>query len=312
MRGNTNKAIITGILGQDGSYLSKLLLSKGYKIYGIDYKANLGFTNEELFRNFISLELDYKKVELINFEDIESIVEDGVEVYNFAGQSSVGESWKNPTATFKSNLDFYIELLERVKNFKVKVFQACSGEMYAPNKSKLNESSLIDPLSPYSISKYSAYKYGKILRETSGTFIVNGILFNHESKLRDSRFVTRKIIDGARSIKSGQQDYLELGNIDIFRDWGLAEDYVAVMWELMQRDEGDDIIISSGKSISLRQYIEFVFEYFDIKDYEKYIKVNPEFIRKNDIKKIETDPSKLNNLGLKLSPIGRENIGRLI
>jgi len=304
MKSNFQKALITGITGQDGSFLTRLLLSKGYEVVGV--------TNQKDLTNFEKLGIDSSRVKFISFEEIPEVIEDGFEIYNYAGQSSVGQSWKNPLGTFEVNVNLYINLIESVRSKKVKILQASSSEMFGDVKGTISETTKLNPQNPYGLSKLTAHKYGQIMRKSEGFFITNVILFNHESKLRDARFVTRKIIDSAIEISEGKKDFLELGNIDVVRDWGLAEDYVEAMWKLMQLEDPEDIIVASGKSISLRDYIKMVFEYLKIENYEKYIKINQEFIRSNEVMKIEADVTKLNSFGIELSPINSGNIHKLI
>ena len=302
-------ALITGITGQDGSYLTKLLLQKEYNVYGIIS----GIDGRDNFTNFDKLSISQENIKKVRLEDIEDMNLDGFEVYNLVGQSSVGGSWKIPEETFHVNLNRYVILLKALKNKKVKIFQASSGEMYGDYGDKpINENMSMLPSSPYALSKYSAYLYGKILREYEGYWITNGILFNHESKLRDDRFVIRKIINGVKEIQMGKRNYIDLGNLDIIRDWGFAEQYVEAMWRLLQLNSPYDVNIATGNSISLKELLKYIFSFYGIKDFEKYIRINLDLLRPNDTKIINVNTSKLNKLEIYLESVTEENIKRLI
>lgn len=305
---SNKKAIITGITGQDGSYLTRFLLNKNYKIYGVI----TGLPGRDNFGNFKKLGISENAIQKVTIEDLDKVIADGDEIYNLAGQSSVGMSWSQPGETFEVNVNRYIRLLEICKNFKVKILQASSGEMYGDLSIPAREDMEMHPNNPYSLSKYTSYKYGQMMRETYNIWISNAILFNHESPLRDSKFVTRKIIDAASKIKKGELDSLELGNIEVERDWGFAEEYVGAMWRILQHDKPIDVNVATGVTITLKTFIKYVFEYYDIKNYAKYIKINQEFIRANDTKSMKADITILKNIGICTSPISPKNINKLI
>lgn len=305
MSSNKKYALITGILGQDGSYLTKLLLSKQYTVFGIDRNIND-------LSNFLKIGINPEKVNFITIDEVNIVVQNDFEIYNLAGQSSVGKSWQIPQETFESNVAFYISLLNQLADKDVKILQASTGDIFGQTTEIINESTKINPENPYALSKYCAHRYGQLIRNSNNIFITNAILFNHESILRNPDFVTKKIIQGAQNIVEGKQEFIELGNCEIIRDWGLAEDYVEAMWKLLQLDKPYDIIVSSGHSISLFNFIALVFNYFGISNYERYIKINADFFRPNDQKEVHTSPILLNSLGIHLDPINNNNISKLI
>jgi GDPmannose 4,6-dehydratase len=303
------KAVITGITGQDGTYLTKFLLNKGYKVYGVI----TGLPGRDNFDNFQKLGLHESDIDKILLPNIPQILEDGVEIYNLAAQSSVGMSWKEPEITFEVNVNRYIKLLELCKGHNVKIFQASTAEMYGEqNVEALHEDLSMIPNNPYALSKYTSFSYGKLMRETQNMFISNGILFNHESPLRNEKFVLRKIIDSAKAIQRGEQEFIELGNLEIQRDWGFAEDYVEAIWQILQQETPLDVNIGTGSVITLKDMVMYIFNYFGIQEVEKRIKINPAFIRATDITSLKADVTKLNKLDIKLNPISQNSIRRLI
>lgn len=302
------KAIITGITGQDGTYLTKFLLEKNYEIYGI----LSGEPGKDKFVNFEKIGFDESKIKKIKLEELKEIDLENAEIYNFAGQSSVGASWNEPLITYEVNLIKYLKLLEITKGKNTKMLQASSGEMYGDVPGIINEDTPFNPQNPYAVSKLAAHYHGKLLRESNGEWITNVILFNHESPLRDDRFVLRKIVNGIKDIKEGKADKIELGNIEIERDWGFAEEYVEIMWQLMQKNNPMDVIIATGNTISLKTLISYFFKYFGLQDFESYLEINPDFIRPNDIKSIRVDVTNLKKLGIIPMKIDENNINKLI
>jgi len=278
-------ALITGILGQDGPYLAKFLLSKGYKVYGLirrytnpnfenlDY---LGITNQI---NFISGDMT-DECSLMNI--IKTIRPD--EVYNLAAQSFVAVSWDQAKFTADVNALGTLYLLNAIKLFSptTKFYQASTSEMFGNNSGPdgiQTEETPFHPRSPYAISKLYAYWITINFRESFGIFTSNGILFNHESPIRGREFVTRKISEGVAKIKLGLATEIKLGNIDSKRDWGFAGDYVEAMWLMLQQDKPDNFIISTGITHSIRDFLEVAFNHVGITDWERYVRIDPQFKR---------------------------------
>lgn len=289
-----NIALITGITGQDGAYLSKLLLSKGYKVVGI-----LRADAEENFFGLKYLNIydkvDLVKCSLLDLSGLEKIFleKKPTEVYNLAAQSSVGASFENPYETINFNISSVLNLLEIIKkiNKNIKFYQASSSEMYGNiEKLPVTEKSIIHPVSPYAISKVAGHWMTINYRESYELFACCGILFNHESYLRGNSFFVKKVIKTAIDIKNGRQEELRVGNIDLKRDFGLAPDYVKAMWLMLQQKTPKDYIICSGRPITLREIIEYVFDKMSIS--REKIVIDQSLFRPNDIKNIYGDNGK--------------------
>jgi len=289
-------AIITGILGQDGPYLAKLLLEKGYTVYGIMQRySNPNLSNIE----FLGIE---EKIILITGD----ITDDGNmnhiiknikpnEFYNLAAQSFVGASWELSKLTTEINACGVLNILNSIKNNSpsTKFYQASTSEMYGNSGgSLLSENTPFCPQSPYAVSKLYAYWISKNYRESYSLFTSNGILFNHESPLRGKEFVTRKITDAVARIKLGLQDSISLGNIDSVRDWGFAGDYVEAMWLMLQQDVPDDYVVATGETHSIRELLDIAFYRIGIKEWQKYVKIDPRFIRPVDVKHLHGNYNK--------------------
>jgi len=277
-------ALITGILGQDGPYLAKLLLEKGYKVYGLMRRySNPNFSNTDYLG--ITDKIEFITGDMIDEASLINIIKNIQldEVYNLAAQSFVGSSWDQSKLTTEVNALGVLYLLNAIRYFSptTKFYQASTSEMFG--NSHINglqtEETPFNPRSPYAISKLYAYWMTINFKESYGMFCANGILFNHESPIRGKEFVTRKISDGVAKIKLGLADEIRLGNIDSKRDWGFAGDYVEAMWLMMQQSEPDNYIISTGETHSIRDYLDIAFNYVGIKDWEKYIKIDPSFKR---------------------------------
>ena len=293
MRKNKIKSLIFGISGQDGSYLSHFLFGKGHDIYGTTRnigKKNLSNLNKLGVLNKIKI----IKCDAKNFKIVKKIIKKikPQEIYYLCGQSSVTKSFTNPAETFKSNTLGLLNILEIVKeiNNKIKVFNAVSGQFYRNRKNKIyNEKSYIDPQSPYGVSKASSFWLTKIFREWYKIKCCSGILFNHESPLRSNEFVTKKIINHCKLIKKGKSKYLYLGDINIYRDWGWAPEYVEAMYLMLKQKNPKDIIIGSGKRHSLREFVYEVFRLLKIP--KNHLKLNTKrLMRKRDIKTYQADP----------------------
>ncbi len=283
-------ALITGITGQDGYYLAKLLLAKGYTVHGTVRRSS----NINTFRidDLIS-EYTPKKKLILHYSDlldsaslynlVSSINPD--EVYNLAAQSHVSVSFKNPIFTTQTGTLGSISLLEAVKHSEkhIKFYQASSSEMYGGSTEEaLDENSLFDPKSPYAASKVFAHNITKIYRDSYDLFCVNGILFNHESPLRGETFVTRKITKAIGRIQHGLQEKLTLGNLDASRDWGFAGDYVEGMWLMMQHKDPEDWVLATGETHTVREFVEAAFNYVNL-NWEDYVETSEKYFRPNEV-----------------------------
>lgn len=272
------KALITGINGQDGKYLRRLLKEKGYMVYGL--------CNHLADKDLEVLDTEgiiVFKGDICDYHFVERVLLDAQpnEFYNLAAQSSVGKSYESYVEAEKVNSLAVIQMLEifRKNDFKGKFFQASSSEIFGISKeSMVNEESEFNPCNPYGISKLSAHLYVKNFRTWSNAFAVNGILFAHESPMRQENFVTRKITKGIAEILKGERKSISLGNIYIKKDWGYAGDYVEAMWLTLQQEKPDDFIISSGESHSIKEFLEIAFQHVGL-DWEKYVVVDPNLYR---------------------------------
>jgi GDPmannose 4,6-dehydratase len=255
------RALITGITGQDGSYLAEMLLAKGYEVWGvIRRKSQEGAGNVEHIKDKLNL-IDG---DMTDGSSLIKAVEmsDPDEVYNLAAQSFVQSSWSSPVATAEINGIGVLNLLEAVRTVKpqARFYQASTSEMFGKvQETPQTETTPFYPRSPYGVAKLFGHWMVKNYRESYGMFACSGILFNHESERRGMEFVTRKISAGVAAIASGKQDYVELGNLDARRDWGHAADYVRGMWLMLQQDEPEDYILATGKNYSIREFVEKAF-----------------------------------------------------
>lgn len=297
------KALITGITGQDGYYLSKLLLEKGYHVYGLVRRSSQFNTtridelisenqSSENFKLFFSDMTDPTSISSL----INSIMPD--EIYNLAAQSHVAVSFVNPLYTTEVSSLGTISILEAIKNSgkDIKFYQASSSEMYGGEvEEKLLESSEFNPKSPYAAAKLFSHNITKIYRESYGIFAVNGILFNHESPVRGETFVTRKISRAVGRINQEIQTKLTLGNLNAKRDWGFAGDYVEGMHSMLQFDKPEDWVLATGESHSVSEFCELAFSYFNL-DWNEYVVTNKKYERPNEVKFLLGDYSKANDL----------------
>lgn len=281
-------AIITGISGQDGAYLAKLLLEKKYIVIGL--VRNLK-QNSLLKLRYLKIENDVilEECDLTDITFLIKIIEKYKpdEIYNLAAQSSVFLSFKQPISTVQFNIISVLNLLEsiRIVNPKIKIYQASSSEMYGKVEDlPITIDTPMHPLSPYAISKASGYWLIRNYRESYQIFAANGVLFNHESYLRDDNFFVKKIIKEAFEIKAGKRQVLKVGNLKLKRDYGYSPKYVEAMWLILQNDLPDDYIICSGKSISLEEIVYYVFDKLDIS--KDKIEVDPALFRPVDIEDI--------------------------
>lgn len=280
-----NKALIFGISGQDGSYLARLLLEKGYEVHGTsrDHEASTFGNLERLgIKNKVALH----SLVLSDFRSVFSVVERvrPQELYNLAGQTSVGLSFSLPVETFESISVGTLNMLECMRMLKlgIKFYNAGSSEAFGNTPDGAKEDTLFQPRSPYATAKAAAHYSVANYREAYQLFCCTGILFNHESPLRPSRFVTKKIVSTAARIKKGSGEKLELGRIDIKRDWGWAPEYVEAMWLMLQQNVPDDYVIATGVCTSLQDYVSKVFECLGL-NWRDYVTLSPGLKRPSDI-----------------------------
>lgn len=299
------KALITGILGQDGPYLAQLLLNKGYKVYGMvrryskpnfDHLDYLGITNQ----------VDYVEGDLTDeaslYNLIKSLQPD--EIYNLAAQSFVGSSWDMAKSTTEINSLGVLYILNAIRYFSPtsKFYQASTSEMFGSNNTNgiQDENTPFHPRSPYGVSKVYAYLMTINFRESYNLFTCNGILFNHESPLRGIQFVTRKVTDGIAKIKMGLADEILMGNLEPRRDWGFAGDYVEAMYLMLQQKEPDDYVIGTGETHQVREFVELAFHCAGIDNWQKYVKKDPRFMRAAEVPLLKANSQKaIKKLGWK-------------
>lgn len=285
-------ALITGITGQDGSYLAELLLDNGYEIYGLIRRLSTpNFTRVEHVADRITfLEGDLTDQSSLNIA-MQTAQPD--EVYNLAAQSFVATSWNQPVLTGDVTGLGVIRILEAIRQFSpdAKFYQASSSEMFGAAESPQNEQTVFHPRSPYAVAKVYGYYSTINYRESYNLFACNGILFNHESPRRGIEFVTKKITDGAAKIHCGLSKELRLGNLDAKRDWGFAGDYVKAMWLMLQQDEPDDYVIATGESHSVKEFVEEAFSAVGL-DWQNYVKMDERFMRPADVPELRGDASK--------------------
>lgn len=309
------KALICGVSGQDGAYLAKLLLQKGYEVYGGSRDAQMAS-----FGNLFRLGI-HKDVNLlsININDFRSVLQTLLktrpdEVYNLAGQSSVGLSFEQPVETLESISIGTLNLLEAIRfsDLPVKFYNAGSSECFGDTGSiTADEMTPFRPRSPYGVAKAAAFWQVANYREAYQIQASTGILFNHESPLRPERFVTQKIVAAACRIANGNEETLTLGNIDIARDWGWAPDYVEAMWLMLQQEQQDDYVIATGETHKLRDFIRVVFEAVGL-HWEEYVRTDASFFRPTDIAEGHADPTKAwLQLGWK-ADFMMENVARMM
>ncbi len=293
------KALITGITGQDGYYLAKLLIEKGYEVHGTIRRSSTINTDRidpliSEFEEVGKLNLHYS--DLLDSASLNSLINQiqPDEIYNLAAQSHVAVSFKNPIYTTQTGTLGSVALLEAVRhsNKEIKFYQASSSEMYGGiNKEMLNETSPFIPKSPYAASKVFAHNMTKLYRESYDLFCVNGILFNHESPYRGQTFVTRKITRAVGRIVNNLQSKLTLGNLDASRDWGFAGDYVEGMWLMLQHDTPDDWVLATGETHTVKEFLEKAFEYVDL-DWEEFVQTSKKYFRPNEVEHLLGDSTK--------------------
>ena len=293
------RALITGITGQDGSYLAELLLKKGYEVHGIKRRSSSFNTDRVNHLYEDQHELDARLI--LHYGDLTDgsslanllIKIQPEEVYNLGAQSHVRVSFDVPEYTADSVAMGTLRLLEAIHQtgLRCRFYQASSSEMYGSTPPPQNETTIFHPRSPYACAKVFGHQLAVNYRESYGLHASCGILFNHESPRRGETFVTRKITRAAARIKLGLQDRLYLGNLDARRDWGFAGDYVRAMWMMLQQDTADDYVIGTGESHSVREFVELTFSYLEL-DWRKYVAIDPRYFRPAEVDFLHADPSK--------------------
>ncbi|MBI3385189.1 GDP-mannose 4,6-dehydratase [Candidatus Gottesmanbacteria bacterium] len=279
------KALITGITGQDGSYLAEFLLSKGYMVYGLTRRTST--VNNERIKH-IQEKITLVQGDLLDQNSLSNaLVEVGPEeVYNLAAQSFVGTSWNQPVLTGEITALGVVRMLEAIRmvNPKIKFYQASSSEMFGKVvESPQTERTRFYPRSPYGVAKAYGHYITVNYRESYSLFACSGILFNHESPRRGLEFVTRKITHGVARIALGLQKEISLGNLHSKRDWGFAGDYVEAMWLMLQQDFADDYVIATGENHSVKEFVELAFKYAKITNWEKYLKIDKKLLRPAEV-----------------------------
>lgn len=298
------KALITGITGQDGSYLAEMLLAKGYEVHGLIRRASSLNTHridhlsrevEGEFGKSSSARLFLHFGDIATSETMSNIIYNvqPEEIYNLAAQSHVRVSFDMPEYTGDITGLGTVRILEAIRRsgIRTRFYQASSSEMYGSAKPPQDENTAFQPQSPYAAAKVFAYWITRNYRGAYPIFSSNGILFNHESPRRGEAFVTRKITRALAAIKAGTQKHLFLGNLESKRDWGYAPDYVEAIWSILQQDEADDFVIGTGESHSIREFLSEAFGYLDM-DWEEYVRIDPRFYRPTEVDYLLADPGK--------------------
>lgn len=294
----SKRALITGVTGQDGSFLAELLLSKGYQVFGLIRRTSID-SEERMWRLKSVVKRQNFSIIPGSLESYSSVCNavtqaKPTEVYHLGAQSFVKVSFDDVGSTFNINVSGTVNVLEACRYFapSAKVYLACSSEMFGnvletPQK----ETTPFNPRSPYGITKCTAFYLGKNYRESYGMFVANGILFNHESERRGLEFVTRKITDGLARVKKGLQKYVTLGNLDAKRDWGFAGDYVQAMYAMLQQKTPDDFVVATGETHTVREFAELACKMAKL-DFDKVIRVSNEFKRPAEVNMLLGDASK--------------------
>lgn len=294
----TKRALITGITGQDGSYLAELLLAKGYEVHGVIRRAST-FNTARIDHLYRDPHLAETKL-FLHYGDLSdgtrmATLLDSIkphEVYNLAAQSHVRVSFDEPEFTGNTTGLGSIRLLEAIRmvGLDCRYYQASSSEMFGATPPPQNEETMFYPRSPYGAAKLYSYWVTRNYREGYGMFAVNGILFNHESPRRGETFVTRKITRAVARIKAGSQDSLYMGNLDAVRDWGYAPEYVEAMWRMLQADEPDDFVVSTGTKYTVRDFLQLSFEHVGL-DWQKFVKFDEKYLRPTEVDALVGDSS---------------------
>lgn len=294
-----NRALVCGVAGQDGAYLAKLLLDKGYEVFGTSRDAQVsGFSN--LQKLAVRENIQVLSMALNDFRSVLNVLNKVKpdEVYNLSGQSSVGLSFEQPVETMESISLGTLNLLEAMRFLgrDVRFYAAGSSECFGDTGSvPASEETPFRPRSPYAVAKAAAHGLVANYREAYGLFACTGILYNHESPLRPERFVTQKIVRAAARIAAGSKEHLRLGNIKIQRDWGWAPDYVDAMWRMLQQPKADDFVVATGRTVPLEYFIHKAFEVFGL-DWQQHVMSDSTMLRPTDILTGKADPSKAHQI----------------
>ncbi|MBI3318710.1 MAG: GDP-mannose 4,6-dehydratase [Candidatus Omnitrophica bacterium] len=297
---NKRKAVITGVAGQDGSYLAELLLEKGYEVYGMIPRRSSPETQTLRLDHITSrLHLEYGDVLDMGslLRTLKEVQPD--EVYHLAAQSHVQVSFMEPVHTTSVIVLGTVNRLEAVAHAapRARVYNAASSEMFGntPDLPSDEESRMV-PCSPYATAKLNAYHLSRVYRVSRRMFVSNGILFNHESPRRGLNFVTAKIVKGALDIKAGRKEELVLGNLKSSRDWGHARDYVRAMWMMLQHEAPDDFLVATGVETTVQEFLERVFRRLGIPDPYRYVKISPRYIRPYEVNRLRGNPAKIQRI----------------
>ncbi|MBP3128253.1 GDP-mannose 4,6-dehydratase [Thalassospira sp. ER-Se-21-Dark] len=293
------RALIFGVSGQDGSYLSRLLLNKGYEVHGTSRDATVSsFVN--LSKLKIKEHVHLHSMSPVDFRSVLQTIEivEPDEIYNLAGQSSVGLSFEQPVETLESVAMGTLNMLEAIRflGSKCRFYNASSSECFGEAETGgSSESSPFRPRSPYAVAKATAFWEVSSYREAYDLFACSGILFNHESSLRPERFVTKKIIKGALDVKKGKIESISLGDLSVERDWGWAPEYVEAMWLMLQQQQPDDFVIGTGVSNSIQEFVELAFDHLGL-NWKDHVKLSDGFKRPSDIRVSRANPEKAFNV----------------
>ena len=308
------RALITGVSGQDGAYLARLLIDNGYTVTGTSRLGQGGCAR--LNRLGIAERVQILTADAADWASAQAIVADVApdEIYNLGAQSSVGTSFAQPRETTRSIVDATQNLLEAIRLSKrpIRFYSAGSSEMFGDNGGRPStEETPLHPRSPYGAAKCAAYWQVMTYREAYGIYGVTGILFNHESPLRPPQFVTAKIVETARAIAHGQAEYIELGEIDVVRDWGWAPEYVNAMWRMMQTTTPNDVIVATGHAMTLRSFATYAFDYFGLR-FDDHLRVNGALLRAHELAYTCGDARRARQmLGWQAALMGRNLVDRL-
>jgi GDPmannose 4,6-dehydratase len=291
-------ALITGVNGMDGSHLADLLLSKGYKVFGMERRSS---SKNRINTSHLVGKITFLHGDLTDQNSLLRCLKESNpdEVYNLAAQSFVGESWNTPEHTSEVTALGVLRMLEAIREYnpKIKFYQASSSEMFGRMvENPATENTPFYPRSPYGVSKLYGHWITKNYRESYNLFACSGILFNHESERRGIEFVTRKISDGVARIKLGLANHISLGNLEAKRDWGYAPDYVEAMWLMLQHDKPMDFVIATGKTYSIKDFLDYSFNHVGISDWSKYVKQDPKFYRPAEVDVLRGDYKKAHDV----------------
>lgn len=292
-------ALITGITGQDGAYLSRLLLDKGYELYGISRDADIKSLRFHKIKNIVN-KIKIYSCDLLDLNEISNLIKFIMpdEVYHLASDADVSVDSENERQIFDLNFNAGLHLLQAIKKHKpnCRFYSAGTCLMFGRVETfPQNEMTGMNPTTPYGIAKLAQYQFSKIYRDTYGIYACTGILYNHESPIRDIKYLPRKITNTVAQIKSGKKDHLNLGNINTKRDWSYAGDVVLSMWKMLQQDIPRDFVIGSGKQHSIRELLDIAFEFAEL-DWRKYVHIDPSLFRSVDYDNLYADITSANKL----------------